>query len=465
MPESMAAPGVAAHTERLAAWASGLGGGLKDVPERVLVRAAHILVDDLAAAAGSGTEPEVIAVCELAARRGPAPEASLLAHPPARAERGWAAFANGVAAGWLELDEGYRRATCHGGLYTVPAALAECQAEDATLGTTLTAIVTGYEAATRLARAYPAPRPPVLHPHATLAPIGAAAAVATARGYDPRTLADTLTAAATFGLAGPFPHAMSGALVRNAWAGAGAWAGFTAADLAAAGIAGAGDGFDAVFGEGLGHQVKIDELTDGLGERYAVEDGYHKVYACCQYAHSAVEAALELRTGPLAALEAEQVASVLVETHPLAMTLNGTDPANVLAGKFSVPHSVAAVLVAGSAEPEVFSGHLLRDPDVAAVRNHVRLRVHADIGAPPHDRPARITVRLRDGTRHTAEVRSARGGPDRPLSTQDLIDKAGALTRKRYPRFAETAATLLTDGIDADRPLRDVLSRLTEEPS
>ncbi len=464
MPESTSGRGSAPRTERLADWASGLARS-GAIPERVLVRAAHILIDDLAAAVGGRAEPEVAAVCALAERRGPVPEATLFANAPVRAERGWAAFANGVATSWLELDEGYRRATCHGGLYTVPAALAECQAEGATLGRTLTAIVTGYEVATRLARAYPAPRPPVLHPHATLAPVGAAAAVAAARGYDPPTMAASLTAAATLGMAGPFSHATSGALVRNAWAGIGAWTGFAAADLAAAGIGGADDGFGAVFADGLGHEVEIDELTDGLGERYAVEDGYHKVYACCQYAHSAVEAVLELRAGPLSSMEAEQVVSVLVETHPLALALDGTDPANVLAGKFSVPHSVAAALVAGSAEPEVFSGRLLRNAGVAAVRDRVLVRMHPDIGAPPHDRPARVTVELRDGTRHTAEARSARGGPDRPLSTRELIDKAGELTRGRFPRFAETAAFLLTGGLDADRPLDDVLSRFTEEPS
>lgn len=453
---------------RLTDWAAELAdAGIDALPERIRRRAATIVVDDLAAMAGARTDQQVNQVSALAVRRGPSPEATLLTRAPDRAERGWAAFANGVAANWQELDEGYRRATCHGGLYTVPAAIAECEAENATLGRALTAVVAGYEVVTRIARAYPAPRPPALHPHATLSPIGAATAVSAARGHSPRTLAETVSGAASLAMVGPFAHAGAGALVRNAWAGAGAQAGFLAADLAEAGIAGARDGLASVFTDGLGHPLERAVFTEGLGERYAVEDGYHKVYACCQYTHAAVEAAQALRAGPLTTLAPAEIASVRVETHPLALTLDGYQPANVLAGKFSVPHTVAAVLVTGSTEPEVFSADWLADPAVAEVRGRVELVEHPAIGAPPHDRPARVTVELRDGTRHTHEVVSSLGGPDRPLAEADLLSKIDVLTRGRYPHFAEVATEVLGAGADHrpdwDVPLTDLLARLTAD--
>lgn len=449
---------------RLTDWAADVAGtGIDALPEHIRRRAATIVLDDLAAMAGAGSDPHVGQVSALAARRGATPEATVLARAPQRAERGWAAFANGVAANWQELDEGYRRATCHGGLYTVPAAVAECEAERATLGRALTAVVAGYEVVTRAARAYPAPRPPALHPHATLSPIGAATAVSVARGHSPRVLADAVSGAASLAMVGPFAHAGQGALVRNAWAGAGAQAGFLAADLATAGIAGLDDGLASVLADGLGHPVEPSAFTEELGERYAVEDGYHKVYACCQYTHAAVEAAQALRAGPLAALVPAEVASVRVETHPLALTLDGDQPTNVLAGKFSVPHTVAAVLVTGSTEPAVFSADWLADPAVAEVRGRVELTEHPTIGAPPHDRPARVTVELRDGSRHTHEVVSALGGPDRPLAEADLLHKIGVLTRDRYPHFAEVAEATLGAGVDWDLPLTDLLTRLTAD--
>ena len=36
-------------------------------------------------------------------------------------------------------------------------------------------------------------------------------------------------------------------------------------------------------------------LTDGLGDAWAILDGYMKIYACCQHLHSLVEAALDVR--------------------------------------------------------------------------------------------------------------------------------------------------------------------------
>ena len=42
----------------------------------------------------------------------------------------------------------------------------------------------------------------------------------------------------------------------------------------------------------LGGAVSPELLTRGLGEDWAILQGYTKIYACCQHLHSAVEAAL-----------------------------------------------------------------------------------------------------------------------------------------------------------------------------
>ena len=72
-----------------------------------------------------------------------------------KADRFSAAVANGAAADWCELDEGYRRATCHAGLYTIPALIADAEASGATTRGDVRALVLGYEVAARFARAFP----------------------------------------------------------------------------------------------------------------------------------------------------------------------------------------------------------------------------------------------------------------------------------------------------------------------
>lgn len=433
----------------------------------VAKRAMSVLLDDLAAIVASTNEPEVRRVADLATKRGSGTEATVIA-TSARVERGWAALANGIACSWNELDEGYRPATCHGGLYAVPAAIAEAEASDASLAAVLTSVVGGYEVAARVARAFPAQRPLVLHPHATLSACGAAAAIASMRRFDSDLVAAVLGTAVTFACVGPFNHAVQGALVRNAWAGVGAWLGFAAVDLATAGVAGTASSVADVFGSALrgGHEVDPSELAaleEGLGERLAILDGYHKMYACCQYAHSAVEAALALRAGPLSGASDEQLmnlGAVEVETHALGLTLDNYDPTTALAGKFSLPQIVSAVLASGEASPRTFSSELLSDPVVGAIRRTVRISSYLPEPAPPLDRPARVRVTTADGVSHVAECQSSIGSPDRPLSVEDMLGKIELVTHRTGSSFVNAAHQLLTEGIDFETPWSAVLAAL-----
>ena len=75
---------------------------------------------------------------------------------------------------------------------------------------------------------------------------------------------------------------MLGALVRNVWPAIGAWTGMRCVDWAGFGIGGLPRSPYDVFVDGLGAEARPEQLTDGLGREWAVEDGYHKIHACCQ---------------------------------------------------------------------------------------------------------------------------------------------------------------------------------------
>jgi 2-methylcitrate dehydratase PrpD len=245
-------------------------------------------------------------------------------------------------------------------------------------------------------------------------------------------------------------------MARNGWAGHGAMAGFTAVEMARAGI-GADEGAPfTVLHECLGYPVNEREW-DNPWTRWAIHDGYHKSYACCQYTHSAVEASLELARGPLAGVAPERITSIVVSTHPLAMPLDDISPTTVLGGKFSVPHTVAAVLARATAAPTVFSGELLDDPAIARLRALVAVEAYEGSLEPPFDRPARVRVTLDSGESHVAECRSAEGGPDRPLTDEDVLAKAELLTARSRPGFAAIAAALVSGELADDAPWADAL--------
>ena len=433
-----------AGLRRLCAWAVERRAGR--VPAASLARAGLILCDDVAAIVAASREPQIVAAHRILCRGGGVAEATILAPGLAKAPREVAASCNGMAVTWAELDEGYRRVPCHAGAYILPALLAEAEACRSPVGDVITALAVAYEITVRIASAYRF-EAACIHPHGAFSAIGAAAGIACLRGYDADLLLSTITAAATMVAPGPFNHAYQGALVRNVWTSIGATAGFRAADLAPLGIGGLATSLCDVFQDGW--QCRFDDTAfdDALGLRWAVDGNYHKLYACCQYGHSAVEASLAL-AGRLGPEQWRALSEIALETHPHGMELDVVAPATVLAAKFSMPHILAAVAVRGRADDTAFDTASLTDPDIVRLRQSVSMSAVAQCGAWPRDRPAKVTWITRDGARHECAVASARGGADRPFEDAEIHAKTIGLTAGVFPHFGKLVEAVLTGTLD-----------------
>lgn len=422
----------AREVRRLAGWAAGTGAS--DLPREVLARGVRVIADDLAAIIGARDEPEVARFHTRVLERAAAREATLYRGGVSRTDRISAAVANAVAADWLELDEGYRITPCHAGIYVLPALLAEAEYRNLPFSEVLRALGLGYEIVTRVARAW-TPKAFSMQSHGRYSAIGAAAGVALARGAGASSLLDALSAAVT--LIGPSPrnHLAEGVLVRNAWPAAGAWAGAMAVEWAECGIAGTPGAFYDVYTTVLGGEAHPERLTAELGRSWAILDGYTKVYACCQHLHSAVEATIAMR-GELEARGAlDDITAITVETHALALPLANPRPQTTLGAKFSMSHAVAAALIIGSGGAEAFAAATLAEPRLGRLRERVAMKPWTPELAPPNDRPARVTIELRDGRRFQRECLSAQGGPDRPLPAATVFEKLSSLAAPAYPNI------------------------------
>lgn len=440
-------------------WASAVRP--QDVPEAALRRAVLVLCDDIAAMVGAAAEPEFQRLLpRLGVPSGP-PEATAFARPGPRTDRRSAAQINAVSANWLELDEGYRTTPCHAGLYLLPALLAEAEAAGTSLADLLHALVVGYEAITRVARAF-AQEPAVMQSHGRFAAVGAAIVVALHRRLTAAQAMDAASAAVT--LIGPSPrnHLALGALVRNVWAAMGAQAGMQAVDWADAGITGSPGSFFDVYCTVLRGRFVPGALTAGLGDDWAILDGYTKMYACCQHLHAAVEAALDLYPAA-AARGVDGIVAIDVATHDLALPLQNAQPHNTLAAKFSMAHALAAALLTGEAGAPAFASFSIADARVDALRAKVTMRPWpGPVPAPPNDRPARVTLRFADGTMLEATCLSARGGADRPFPDAQRLAKIGALTAARYPRLRPLAEAMTAlPAAQMRRPWRDIVAEFT----
>jgi len=394
------------------------------IPHAVRQRAVDVLCDDLAAMAAGAPEPELRRYAALLTARAGAAESILISPALPRVGRMEAASWNALAGNWCELDEGFRLAICHAGIYTLPALLAEATATRARLRDVLTALTGAYELVTRCAMSFHVMPPPV-HGHALWGAVGAAAAVSLLRGHDAPTLLRAVSGAITTASMGPRSHLMAGVLIRNGWAAAGAVNGIQCADWAECGFGGAPESMEEVCVGIVKASPRDGEITRELGTRWSLSHGYQKLYSCCQHGHSAVQACLSLRAG--SAFEPDRIRAIRLATHPLALTLNTVHPSTTLGARFSMPHMMAAALALGTGSAAAFSQATLADPLIAALREKVHMRLADEAMPAPHDRPAWLEVELDDGQVLRASCLSATGSPDNPVTPEQFRDKLAQL--------------------------------------
>jgi 2-methylcitrate dehydratase PrpD len=409
-------------TESLAAHLAGISAA--SVPKAVRDRAGLVLADTLGVVIAGQEDAAVAAIAQRRATGGPCrlPGTGLRAAPPI------AAFLNGFAGTALELDEGNYRSGGHPGIHAIAAALAEAEARNADGATLLDAVIAGYEAGARVGMA--TCLRPAAHPHGTWGTLGAAAAVARLRNHDAATIARVLETAASLGLATSATAALRGGSVRNAYAGTAAQNGMLACDLAEAGVTGEPDGIAAVFGRVVGESFEEGSMLQGLGERWLISEAFFKQASCCRETQGALEALeLLLAEAPLAP---DAVAAVEVETFASAAELSERAPAAPIAGRFSIPFTIATRIVRGHAWTDAFSPSAIADPETRSLAARVVVREAPGFTARlPAERVCRLALRLRDGTVRERVVVGTPGDPSRPLPEQTLRDK--------FRRCAETA--------------------------
>lgn len=427
------------------------------LPEAVRARAALVLMDTVGVIIGGAEEPEVVRFADALRQVEAGGSATVLTHGLPLASPTLAAFINGTAGIFLELDEG-RRPAGHPAIHVVPAALAMAEHLRASGRDLLAAIALGYELPARIGQATRLREG--VHSHGHWGAIGAAAACGKLLGFDAPLLRQAMSIAASMAMATTWAPCLEGATVRNTYAAVANHNGLLAALLARSGFTGLRDPLPVTFGQILGARYDPEAALTGLGETWGILTNYFKLHACCAYNHPALDATLDLLSeGPLAP---EQIERVVVETVGLFTMIAQHRPANQLAAKFSIPFAVATTIVNRSSGRPSFRPEAVADEAIQALADRVQVVADPEITRRwPADGGARVTVYLRDGTQRSATCVNPRGSYQNPVGEDALVDKFLALTAGAF-RDPQAAARALRSAADvADvRVLTDELRRL-----
>jgi 2-methylcitrate dehydratase PrpD len=441
-----------ARPEWLDQWARFASGLTFDaLPAAAVKRAKQVLFDSIGAIAAGAQEPEVQRLTHKLTQRGADIVPVIGAHR--RALPGVAAFLNGVAGTMLEIDEGNQFARGHPGIHVVPAALAAAQERGASGRDLLLAIALGYEIGSRIGIA--SKLRVTMHPHGTWGTIGAAVTVAKLNGASAEAMVETVNVSSTLGLATSRRTMLEGGTVRNSFAGFSNEIGLRAWDLVDAGFVGEMDGVGTIYGGVVADQFQPSEMVSELGTRWEIARNYFKRHAACRYNHGAIDALLSLMAAEGGRLDPAAIERIDVDTYIWAAQLDGKEPRNMLAAKFSLPFTLATTIVNGAASIPAFRDPARQDEQTRALARRVVVREDPELTSMlPGLRPARVSIVLKDGRTLFAEALTNRGDTEDPYSDGEIREKFHELTSPVWDEARRNAILEAVDGIDRAADIR-----------
>ncbi|HST26726.1 MAG TPA: MmgE/PrpD family protein [Gaiellaceae bacterium] len=458
--------------EKIADFATTLT--IDDVPEDVAHHAKLHLLDTLGcglAAHATGTAGEGrTAMGEL----GGEAQSTVIGHDT-RLPAANAAFANAMLCHGLDFDDTHSDSVSHISTVTCPTALAVGEAHGLGGAEVLAAIVAGNEAISRLGAAASGKfHARGFHPTAICGIFGATCAAARLTGADAASTASALGIAGSMA-SGLFAYLEDGTAtkpIHPAWASHG---GILASRLAVLGAEGPPSVVEGKFG--LYHaflgaergEIDVDSQLADLGSRWETPRIAYKPFPVCHFMHGSLGAAAEALAGRT--LSADEIADVLV-TVPAAgvsLVLEPADrkklPRSDYEGKFSLQYSIASMLIRGHVSVSDFSDEAITDPAVLAVAGKVRYET-PEYPTYPQAFPGGVRVTLADGSTFERDFPHQKGGPENPMSDDEVREKFRANASLALPNDAVDA---LEDAILAFERQDDLAAALapltaTREP-
>jgi 2-methylcitrate dehydratase PrpD len=353
-----------------------------------------------------------------------------------------AAFANAMLCHGLDFDDTHSDSVAHVSVVVCPASIAAGEANGSSGREVLAAIVGGNEVVTRVGMAASGQfHARGFHPTAVCGIFGATTAACRLAGVDARSATSALGIAGSFagGLFAYLDDATPTKPMHPAWA---AHGGLLATRLASLGAEGPPGVFENRFGiyyafvGATAGEVDLGVQLDDLGERWETPRIAYKPYPACHYIHGSLGAT----AGLVDEVDVDEVEEIVVTVPEAAVALvlepaaSKQAPRSEYEAKFSLQYSTAAMLVHGRVGVRTYSADEIADPRVLALAGKVRHETK-EYSSYPAAFPGGVRIRMKDGRTLEADAPYQLGGPENPMSADDVRAK-----------FRENAALALDEG-------------------
>ncbi|MBI4283046.1 MAG: MmgE/PrpD family protein [Chloroflexi bacterium] len=387
----------------------------------------HTIGTILAGSSGEGCAT----IAKLIKSWGGAPQSHILVYGQ-KVPAAHAALVNSAMAQAQEFQNNDDRINYKSSVCAIPAALAVAERLEGVNGKKLiTAVCTGVDLGIRIGLAT---NPKPAHPSAPeLGPFAAAAAAGKLMSLDEEAMLDALGIAYT-GVSISGSSTSSPSLTKRLTAGLAARNGVFAAELAALGypadrnILTGKSGYFRLFHREEGD---YERLMADLGRRFEIVEVGPKAYPSCRSTHASINAAMNLvERYNIRPDQVEQV-NVTVSRRVLDSSFGAGDPAKlatkqsprgVVDAQFSVPYTLARIIMGRKLTFGDFLPEALRDPQVIKLAHRVNPVLDEGLDRWPMDaKPAVVEIILKDGSRLTERVEYAKGNPRNPVSDDEIL--------------------------------------------
>lgn len=412
---------------------------LESVPAEVARKAKLIFLDALGIALASSTMDFGRMVLAVARALGGPPGSRLIGASDKVAAAN-AVLANGTLAHGLDYDDTLEGAIVHTGCCAAVTALAVGEERTASGKEVLKATVAGTEVLCKVGLAAPGKfHARGFHPTALCSTFGAAAVAGKLYGLEmPQWMS-------AFGICGSQSSGIIEYLADGTWTkrfhpGWSAHGGIIAVLLAAQGFRGPATVFEgrhgfyrAFGGDGEFH---LDKLTE-FGKIWEIPRIAFKSYPCGSISHPYMDCALRLREKH--SFRAGEIEEVICRTaegpvHRLWEPLKEKRrPTSSYGAKFSLPYSVAVMLVRGRAGLEEFSDEAIEDSETLALAAKVGYELDPTIDYPRRF-SGHVLIRLKNGKILEESQPYPRGGMESPLPAEEIEEKFHANAAMALPR-------------------------------